>query len=548
MDDHGTDVSVIVRFRNEAKFLEAVLQAVRCQRLKGRVEIVAVDDGSQDGSYAIAERYADKILKIDAYRPGMALNFAIQEACGQYIAVLSGHTIPADCDWLSRLRACMCHTRVAGAYGGQVYNIHSKFLDKRVLDIFSTIEPRIETRDSDFWNANSMFPRATWEIQRFDETVYELEDHYWTKLLLPRGYEVRFEPRALVYHYSHIARLDREFLPASSLNERERIAAAIADLERPDADWPQVMMAGLTLSSLTRSPNVQYAVGAIGRQLVQHRDFDVRWRMAQALGKIPVPESADYLVRALQDPSLYPRDEAAWSLARLGAVAAPRLEPIVASLPVSSRPFAALALGRSAGTTSALAAVEVLGRELISGDTRRQRDGAYFAGEIADVYGAKKLVAGLHRLLDGDAELCKVSSWALGCFAEGLDSGIAFGRIGDLADSHCDPLVRFEATVAIGKHARAVRDRTTICALIAKCSDSDARVRYGATQSLRRLAEDGVEFSMRALNDDDPDFGVRFEVALILEARSGQSVSGFSQVRPRRQKRGHPALAQESTR
>jgi|GEM_PF-2103635 len=529
MVDHGIDVSVIIRFRNEAAFLEAVFMAVRCQRLEGRVEIVAVDDGSQDGSYAIAERYADKILKIDAYRPGKALNFAIQEARGKYIAVLSGHTIPADCYWLTRLRACLDHPRIAGAYGGQVYNIHSKFLDKRVLDIFSTLEPRIETQNSDFWNANAMFSRATWEVQRFDETVYELEDHYWTKLLLSRGYEVRFEPRALVYHYSHIARLDREFLPASSLDKRERIAGAIADLERPDADWPRVMVAGMTLSSLTRSPDVRCAVDAIGRQLVQHWDFDVRWRMAQALGKIPLLESVDYLVYALQDPSLYPRDEAAWSLARIGAIAMPRLEAIVASIPVSSRPFAALALGLSGGTTSARAAIAILGGELIAGDAKRQRDAAYFAGEIADVYGAKTLVTGLHPLLDGEADLCRVGSWALGCFADGVDSGIDFGRIGDLADSHCDPLVRFEATVAIGKHARAVRDRATICMLMAKCSDSDARVRYGATQSLRLLAEDGVGFSTCVLNDDDPDLGVRFEVALILAecGRDNRHTFGF---------------------
>lgn len=519
MNEHNIDVSVIVRFRNEATFLEAVLKAVRCQHVEGRVEIVAVDDGSQDGSYAIAERHADKILKIDAYRPGKALNLAIEAARGQYVAVLSGHAIPADSDWLARLRARMDHSRIAGAYGGQVYNIHSKFLDKRDLDIFSTLEPRVETRDSDFWNANAMFPRTTWDVQHFDETVYELEDHYWTKLLLPKGYEVHFEPKALVYHYGHIARLDREFLPASPLNERERIMAAIADLERPDADWPRIMVAGLTLSSLTKNPNVRCAVDAIGRQLVQHRDFDVRWRMAQALGKIPLPQSAEYLIRALEDPSFYPRDEAAWSLARLGTVSSTRLGPLAASLPESSRPFAALALGRSGDTAAVRTAVEILGRELISGEARRQRDGAYFAGEIADVGGAESLVAGLQPLLYDDAELCRVASWALGCFAERKGSGVDFGRIGDVARSHGDPLVRFEATVAIGKHARAVRDRATLDAVMARCGDSDARVRYGATQSLRLLAEDGVSFSTRALNDDDSDFGVRFEVALIRARR-----------------------------
>ncbi len=504
------DVSVIVRFHNEAGYLEATLRAVRSQYFPdGEFEICAVDNDSSDGSSAIAERYADQMLQIGTYRPGQALNMAIEKARGRNIAVLSAHTIPADRSWLRRLWTHMDSPRLAGVYGGQLYNLHSRFLDKRDLDIFSTLEPRVETRDSDFWNANSMFPRACWEERRFDESVYELEDHHWTKLMLPRGYEVHFEPQALVYHYSHIDRLDREYLPHSELSERDRIDQAVVELEDSEADWPRVMFAGLTLSSLTRSPWILKAVPVLGRHLVEHWDFDVRWRMAQALGKIPFGESVGYLVQGLEDPSFYPRDEAAWSLARLGELAVPEVIRIADRLPASSRPFAALALGASGVAEALPKAVQLLLYDLSCADNQQRRDAAYFAGEIAAA-DAAALVPALTPLLDdADAELCKVGCWALGCFA-GCGEVINWERIRRHATQHRDVLVRFEATVALGKRARM--NGSSPDPLLEACNDEAGRVRYGAVQSLRLLADDGLEAPIPVGLEKDPDIGVRYEL------------------------------------
>jgi len=530
------DISVIVRFRDEADYLGATLQAVRSQQLaENGFEIVAVDNGSEDGSGEIAERFADRVLQIDAYRPGKALNCAIAEARGRHICVLSAHTIPADRHWLRRLRSHMETPRLAGVYGAQLYNAHSRFLDKRDLDIFSTLEPRIETVDSDFWNANSMFPRAVWERQRFDETVFELEDHHWTKQLLPLGLEVHFEPRALVYHYSHIYRLDREFLPPSELTPRQRIDQAVAELEAPDADWPRVMVAGLTLSSLTSAPYIDRAVPALGRMLLEHGDFDVRWRMAQALGKIPLPESVAFLVPALRDRSFYPRDETAWSLARLGALSVPEVARSAPGLDPEHRPFAALALGASGGPQAGPWAVAILLEELGAGDHRRSRDAAYFAGEIATARSADSLVEPLATLLEsGDRELCKVSCWALGCFAGCPGVRIEWQKLRELAADHADELVRYEATVALGKRAgvaSADPGSSLLDPLLSASRDEVARVRYGAVQSLRLLAERGFDVPAPKGLPNDPDFGVRFEGSLL--ARAVLAAPGYRWAVPR---------------
>jgi glycosyltransferase involved in cell wall biosynthesis len=515
------EISVIIRFHNEARYLGATLRAVRNQRIAVPIEIIAVDNDSNDGSSMIAAQFADRVIHTDTYRPGQALNMAIEQACGKYIAVLSAHAIPANSDWLSHLHGHMQVPMLAGVYGGQVFNVHSKFLDKRDLDIFSTLQPRIEVSDTDFWNANSMFPRALWDMRQFDETVFELEDHYWTKCLTPKGYHVRFEPRSLVYHYSHIDRLDRVFLPLSSMSDPERIEAAISALHDPDANWPKLMCAGLELSSLTDRCEIGRAVPALGYHLRNHPDFDIRWRMAQALGKINTQESARHLVEALIDPSFYPRDEAAWSLARLGSVAIPEIERVCDNLPTDALPFAALALGRSGVSRGEKIAVKLLAEELRSDCLSRQLGGAYFAGELAHLEAAIPLLPLIGRLLDGPDNMVQVACWALGCAAAWEPLAIDWTRVRNLSAKHPHPLVRFEATVALGKRARLVCDGKALSGLNAAFADPNGRVRYAAIQSLRIIVDDGRRVNAPPKVSSDPDFGVLYEGELLGRCRGG---------------------------
>jgi hypothetical protein len=511
------EVSVVVRFHNEAAWLPAVLAAVRSQCFPaGEVEVIGVDDRSTDGSREAAAPWLDRLLEIDGYSPGAALNRAVEAARGRTVAVLSAHALPADAGWLAALHEGVDEPHLAGTYGAQLYPVNSRFLDKRDLDLFSTLHPRLETRDSDFWNANSIFPRAVWEAQPFDETTYELEDHHWTKLLLPLGYHVRFQPRAPVYHYGHIDRLDREHLLPSPLPPCERVDAAVAELEDPGADWPRVMRAGLTLSSLTRYTCIGRAVHAIGQTLAGHPDFDVRWRMAQALGKIPCEESVRYLADALDDPSFYARDEAAWSLRRLGALAVPVLLARLDAMPADTALFAALALGGSGVPHAERRAVDVLLAGLASVDRGERRNAAYFAGEVvAAAAGAERMLAPLEALRDEtDGELAAVGCWALGAFAEAGHRVDA--RPLHEATGHPHLQVRFEAVAALGKLALVRGASGAEAGLREALAAADGRVRWAAMQSLRRLAEAGrMEEAGRVEGWEDDDFGVRFERELL---------------------------------
>lgn len=524
-------LSVIVRFRNEAVYLGAVLRAIRAQRCSVPIEIVAVDNASTDGSWDIAKPYADTLVQITDYRPGAALNRSIEACSGDHVVVVSAHAVPSDERWLENLIRPLRNPDILGVYGAQIYPITAKFLDKRDLDIFSDIRPRTETRDSDFWNANSVFSTSAWEKEPFDETVIELEDHHWTKQILPQGSRwIRFEPDARVYHYGHEARNDRQFLPPGDQSTDHHIREAMRVLEGEFVSWPTAMSAGMTLGSLWREPKVRAAVPLLGRYLRDYWDFDVRWRMAGALGRLDYPESVPYLVRGLSDPSFYARDECAWSLARLGATAVPEVIGAVnrpGEVPAESLPFAALALGLSGTAEGREPALDLLERCLSGGDPVVERDAVYFLGEIGDAAGRPALLRAVtDRLADEDYVTARAAVWCWGMLAEnGADReavDTAAADVAMVARQHPQDVVRAEAVAALGRLARG-RGSAAPLADFGRClrSDGAGRVRYAAIQSLRLAAaagDPGIAAEAAAQHTDDDDFGVRFECELVLAA------------------------------
>lgn len=510
------DLSVVVRFHNEITHIKAVLQAIRAQRTDLTVEIVAVDNRSKDGSREVADEFADQLIDLEDYRPGLALNRAVDAARGNTIVIVSAHAIPADDRWLANLTERIAAPNLLATYGAQVYPINAKFLDKCDLDIFSDNKPREETRDSDFWNANSAFRKETWERLPFDETVIELEDHYWTKQLLPdSGLAVRFEPTATVYHYGHEFRNDRGFLEPSPLSDNERIDWARSVLDSAGATWAEIMRAGMTLAGLAAHPYVRSAVPAACRQLAEHPDFDVRWRMAGALARIGDPASVPQLISGLEDASFYARDECAWALGRFGAAAVPEMVAAADHIGSASAPFLALALGLTEDRDGVRAGFGLIRKALSDGDAETERNGIYFLGEFPAHAPDDLFEAVAARLGSTDDATARAAAWCWGVLGERRGTAPAgLPALLALAEEHPEATVRSEAVTALGRLARANRDddlseRVGVCLSL----DPSGRVRQAAAQSLRFAVEAGSTQAADLLAEHprDPDFGVEFE-------------------------------------
>lgn len=196
-------VSVIVRTKNEEKWITACLSAISRQDYPD-FEIVVVDNGSIDRTLERVAQFDNaRVVNIDQFLPGKALNMGIRESKGEVVVCLSGHCIPVDTSWLQHLVDNLSDG-VAGVYGRQEPLSFSSDTDKRDLLTVFGLDRKVQVHDYFFHNANSAIPRRIWEEVPFDEEVTNIEDRVWAKEVMRRGYKIIYEPLASVYHYHGI--------------------------------------------------------------------------------------------------------------------------------------------------------------------------------------------------------------------------------------------------------------------------------------------------------------------------------------------------------
>lgn len=196
--------SVIVRTYNESRFIGKVLNQIRSQS-NIEVEIILVDNNSEDDTVNIAKPFVDHIVTIDKFRPGAAINLGIRSSKFDRFAIISGHCVPVGLDWLSKLLSPFdTHPEIAGVYGRQVPTSFSSPYDKRDLWTTFGAENKLQTVDPFFHNANSALTREIWEKQPFSEIATNVEDRIWAKQILKSGMKIKYQADAIVDHWHGI--------------------------------------------------------------------------------------------------------------------------------------------------------------------------------------------------------------------------------------------------------------------------------------------------------------------------------------------------------
>lgn len=196
------NVSIIIRTRNEERWITSCLDAVFSQSYKN-FEVIVVDNNSTDKTLDKIKNYnISKILNIDEYYPGKALNIGIHNSKAEYIVCLSAHCIPTNENWLKELiKNLESNQNFAGVYGRQEPMIFSTESDKRDLMLIFGLDEKIQKVDSFFHNANSIIKRSLWIKEKFDENVKSIEDRVWAQKMLNYGFKIAYTPFASVYHY-----------------------------------------------------------------------------------------------------------------------------------------------------------------------------------------------------------------------------------------------------------------------------------------------------------------------------------------------------------
>lgn len=196
-------VSIIIRTKNEERWITQCLRAVFAQDYPS-FEVILVDNKSKDSTVKKALAFPVKLVEIDKFLPGAAINDGIRASRGDILVCISGHCIPVSKNWLKNLVADLKDPKVAGVYGRQEPLPFTPDVDKRDLINTFGLDKRRQKKDSFFHNANSAFRRDLWEKIPFDETVTNIEDRVWGEAVTAKGYEIVYEPEASVYHFHGI--------------------------------------------------------------------------------------------------------------------------------------------------------------------------------------------------------------------------------------------------------------------------------------------------------------------------------------------------------
>ena len=196
--------SIIIRTKNEDRWIKSCLEKVFSQSYDS-FEVILVDNDSKDNTLEIVKEFPVKLVKFnEKFFPGKALNKGIEASNGEYIVCISGHCIPKDNDWLSKLISNFTDDKVAGVYGRQEPLPYSSDLNKRDLWTVFGLDKKIQLKDTFFHNANSVLRRELWEKFKFDEEITNIEDRIWGKKVINEGYKIIYEPEASVYHWHGI--------------------------------------------------------------------------------------------------------------------------------------------------------------------------------------------------------------------------------------------------------------------------------------------------------------------------------------------------------
>jgi glycosyltransferase involved in cell wall biosynthesis len=250
-------VSIIVRTKNEDFWIGKCLNEIFNQQYKN-FEVILVDNNSKDKTLSIVKKNFSKVkivnYKSKIFLPGKALNLGIKKSKGHLIAMISGHCIPKNNNWLNNLVKNFKNSNVIACYGRQEPSDISEPNDVRDLTYLFGLDKKIQTKDPFFHNANSMIRKSTWKKNQFDEKIKHIEDRLWASTVLKKGKKIIYEPEASVIHFhgvGHHGNLKRvstisKILKKTDSKIKKKLIVCIIPLNKP------IKLNGKTINDLKK--------------------------------------------------------------------------------------------------------------------------------------------------------------------------------------------------------------------------------------------------------------------------------------------------------
>ena len=203
-------VSVVVPVRNRQSDIHDCLESILGLDYPS-FETITVEDGSTDKTREKISQYPVKLVEGDRLGAYAARNKGIQAARGEIVAFTDSDCVVDRC-WLKNLAECYYDDRIGGV-GGQVLphdsnQIIARFMGLGPQEIFdSPKRVRLGTPNSSRFlstglgSGNMSFRRSVLNaVKGFSEDMVKCGDYELCWRVQKAGYQLIFEPKAIVYH------------------------------------------------------------------------------------------------------------------------------------------------------------------------------------------------------------------------------------------------------------------------------------------------------------------------------------------------------------
>ena len=201
------DVTIGVPTRNGGAVLERLLKAVGRQETDRRVEVIALDSGSTDGSLEALAAHQVRVISIDqkTFDWGRTRERLFEEAAAPLVVNLSQDAIPADEHWLEHLLRPLEKEGVGASSGSSIPDPDRGFPQfqwERNGYYYFTREIRkfVGKYGKGLSFANTAVPRAVWERLHVEPQATG-EDFQFQMKLKAAGLEIAFPQDAAVFHH-----------------------------------------------------------------------------------------------------------------------------------------------------------------------------------------------------------------------------------------------------------------------------------------------------------------------------------------------------------
>lgn len=196
------DISIVIRSKDEERFIGEVLEGLFAQDFSGSFEVLILDSGSGDNTVKIARQFPVAVYSMspEEFTFGRALNRGAEIAKGEYVVYLSAHCTPVDRRWLAQLIEPLTNgdEGVVATFGRQQ--------PRQGMNPFEEMELGWAFPADDSHKPPVIFSCANCAIRKdvlirfpFDEATPCAEDYIWRRLL-PADYRTAYVSSASVYH------------------------------------------------------------------------------------------------------------------------------------------------------------------------------------------------------------------------------------------------------------------------------------------------------------------------------------------------------------